>query len=193
MTVRASNLLVLQGGGPSPVVNTTLYGVIDEARVHGAFVRILGARHGITGLMQDNLVDLSDIAPRQIEQLKYMPGASLGTTRHKPSDTEMQRIVENLRRRDIHHLLLIGGNGFVQCLLLHDDEGDTVSQAPSLVGTSIVQLDCAIEESRIHANNMNVRRVIALLNKLNSPSAIECAQRVANFNQDGFSHPNLGG
>ena len=111
MNARGSNLLVLQGGGPSPVVNATLYGVIDEARRQGAFAKTLGARHGVAGLIQSDLVDLSDVPDSQIEQLKWMPGASLGTTRHRPSDLDLERIVQNLRGHDIHHLLLIGGNG----------------------------------------------------------------------------------
>ena len=107
----AGNLLVLQGGGPTPVLNASLFGVISEARQHPCFRRILGARFGVAGLLKDDLVDLSSLPQREIERLKTTPGASLGSTRHKLSDADVEQIVGRLRERDVRSLLLIGGNG----------------------------------------------------------------------------------
>ena len=110
---RAGNLLVLQGGGPTPVFNASLFGVIDEARRQraGTFGQILGARSGWAGLLRDDVVDLADVPQRELERLKTTPGASLGTTRHKLTDANVEQIIEHLRDRDVRHVLLIGGNG----------------------------------------------------------------------------------
>src|SRR5690242_10497188 len=111
MTSLSGNLLVLQGGGPTPVLNVTLYGVLDEARRHGGFGRTLGARFGVEGLLQGDLLDLSAEPTDEIERLKSSPGAALGSTRYKPSESDLERIINRLREYGVRHLLLIGGNG----------------------------------------------------------------------------------
>jgi 6-phosphofructokinase 1 len=103
------NLLVIQGGGPTAVINTTLFGVIDEAMPR--FDRVLGARFGIEGLVRGDLLDLSAVPRREIERLKDSPGASLGSTRHKADASELDRIVGTLRLHDVRALIVIGGNG----------------------------------------------------------------------------------
>lgn len=111
MTTAAGNLLVLQGGGPTPVLNTSLYAVIDEARHSGQIPRIFGARHGIEGLVKNDLVDLTDLPSSFLESLKRTPGASLGSTRYKATPDDLDRILTTLRRHEVRHLILIGGNG----------------------------------------------------------------------------------
>ena len=102
-------LVVLQGGGPTPVLNATLFGVIEEARPH--FASVLGARFGIEGLLNGDWIDLSSLSPSELHLLRLTPGASLGTTRHKPPETDYDRLIEEFRRHDVRALLLIGGNG----------------------------------------------------------------------------------
>jgi len=103
------NLLVIQGGGPTPVLNTTLFGVVDEALPR--FDRVLGARFGVEGLIRGDLVDLSAVPRDEIERLKHSPGASLGSTRHKASPADLDRILGTLRLHEVRALLVIGGNG----------------------------------------------------------------------------------
>jgi ATP-dependent phosphofructokinase / diphosphate-dependent phosphofructokinase len=102
-------LVVLQGGGPTPVLNATLFGVIDEASPH--FTSILGARFGIEGLLNGDWIDLSNLAQADLNLLRLTPGASLGTTRHKAPETDYDRLIEQFRRNDVRALLMIGGNG----------------------------------------------------------------------------------
>jgi 6-phosphofructokinase 1 len=90
-------------------LNATLYGVIDEARAH--FASILGARFGIEGLLKGDWIDLATLASSELNLLRLTPGASLGTTRHKPPETDYDRLIEQFRRHDVRALLLIGGNG----------------------------------------------------------------------------------
>src|SRR5690242_14825645 len=109
MSHSSGKLLVLQGGGPSPVLNATLYGILDEARAH--FPSVFGARFGIEGLLKADWIDLSTISQSELKLLRLTPGASLGTTRYKPPETDYDRLIEQLRRQDVRSLLLIGGNG----------------------------------------------------------------------------------
>ena len=111
MPPASGNLLVLQGGGPTPVLNTSLYGVLDEARKGSVIGRIFGARYGIQGLLKPDWLDLSSLPQNKIDALKHTPGASLGTTRFKPSEADLEQIVPHLRKQDVRYLLLIGGNG----------------------------------------------------------------------------------
>ena len=106
------NVLVLQSGGPTAVINSSLYGVITEATKHkDVFGTIFGSYYGIDGVIDDNLVDLSSFND---DNLLYTPGAIIGSTRHKLSDDLSDpiysRILETLKKHNIGYFYLIGGN-----------------------------------------------------------------------------------
>ncbi len=113
-----SNLLVIQAGGPTAVVNQSLCAVLDSERLHGAGRKVYGARRGMQGLIRNDLVDLSLLTSSQLEQIRRSPGAALGTSRLKPSEAELAQILEFLRQREIHQALFIGGNGTQRAALL---------------------------------------------------------------------------
>lgn len=106
----ADNLLILQGGGPTPVVNATLASALTQAYSRGKR-KILGARHSIEGLISNQLVDLSNHTPAQVKRLSRTPGAALGSSRVKATEQELESIINRLRKLDIHEALFIGGNG----------------------------------------------------------------------------------
>jgi 6-phosphofructokinase 1 len=108
------SLLYFQSGGPTPVINTSLYGVIKEAKLHPEIKGIYGSLYGIEGVLNDNLIDLRQEDDQQIELLKQTPGAILGTTRYKLSDDlghpDYYKILITLKKHDIGYLLVNGGN-----------------------------------------------------------------------------------
>ena len=106
----ANNLLVMQSGGPTPVINRSLFGVCDEAVRSGAFAGILGANGGVEGVLSDRVFDLAAISTAAWPAIAAAPGAALGTTRKKFSDSELPRVIEFSERREITHWLIIGGN-----------------------------------------------------------------------------------
>ena len=107
----AKNLLVMQSGGPTPVINRSLFGVCDEAAVKsGAFTGIFGAHGGVEGVLSDRVFDLAAISTAAWPAIAVAPGAALGTTRKKFSDSELPRVIEFIERREITHWLIIGGN-----------------------------------------------------------------------------------
>jgi 6-phosphofructokinase len=113
-----TNLLVIQAGGPTAVVNESLYAVLDSQRQRRNGSRVFGARSGLQGLIQDRLVDLGFLSAAQLEILRRSPGAALGTSRVKPSEDELAQVVSRLRDRDIHQALFIGGNGTMHAALM---------------------------------------------------------------------------
>jgi ATP-dependent phosphofructokinase / diphosphate-dependent phosphofructokinase len=103
------NLLVVQGGGPTPVLNATLAAIVEEAR--GQFAHVFGARSGVKGLFNDDLADLSRLSQPELDLLRVSPGAALGSSRAKPSDPELAKLLACLKRRNVRHILFAGGNG----------------------------------------------------------------------------------
>jgi 6-phosphofructokinase 1 len=103
--------MVVQGGGPTAVFNTSLAAVIAEAQEQPEIARIYGARFGIKGLICPDVVDLTDLKPARLRLLQKTPGAALGTSRYRPDAAEQKKLAETLRRYDIGYLLFIGGNG----------------------------------------------------------------------------------
>ena len=107
---RAKNLLVMQSGGPTPVINRSLFGVCDEAAKSGAFTGVFGAQGGVEGVLGDRLFDLTAISTTAWPSIAAAPGAALGTTRKKFSDADLPRAISFIERREITHWLIIGGN-----------------------------------------------------------------------------------
>ena len=65
------NLVYIQSGGPTSVINSSLYGAIKEAKKQPDLIcHIYGSTHGIEGLIYDNLIDLCLEDDEQIELLQ---------------------------------------------------------------------------------------------------------------------------
>ncbi|KQP15237.1 6-phosphofructokinase [Pseudorhodoferax sp. Leaf267] len=104
------NILVAQGGGPTAVINQSLAGVVLQARRHAGVGAIYGARHGVKGIVRDDLVDLGAESAELLEQVAATPAAALGSTRDKPDAAYCAAIFEVLRARAIGQFYYIGGN-----------------------------------------------------------------------------------
>jgi len=104
------NAVIGQSGGPTAVINASLAGVVEGLKSVGAIKKILGMRHGVRGLTQDNLVDLTDMGSATLDALCHTPSAALGSTRDKPNEEYCKRIFEACKRHDIRYYFYIGGN-----------------------------------------------------------------------------------
>ena len=108
-------MVYIQSGGPTSVINTSLYGAIKEAKRHPDLIgHIYGSQHGVEGLIDDDLIDLGLEDDEQIELLLQTPGSILGTTRRKlPKDIhseEYMKIIETIKKYDIGYVFINGGN-----------------------------------------------------------------------------------
>jgi len=118
MAELTGNLLVAQSGGPTAVINASLAGVIQEAGRHGCIEEIYGGLNGILGILNEELIDISDEMSRTIEGLKHTPGAALGTCRYKidfkkkpeRAAQDMDRLFDIIAAHNIRYFHYIGGN-----------------------------------------------------------------------------------
>lgn len=109
------NLLVAQSGGPSPVINSSLRGVVEAARrFPGKIGKVYAGWHGIEGVLKEELLDLSAQDEDEISLLRNTPAAgAIGTCRYKIKSSQkedFERVVEVLRAHDIGYFLYNGGN-----------------------------------------------------------------------------------
>ncbi len=105
------NLLVGQSGGPTPVINASLAGVISEAKKMPEIERIYGMKNGIEGALKKEVFDLTDEPADFVEKLLHTPAAALGSCRHKlTKDEEYQQILELFKANNIRYFIYIGGN-----------------------------------------------------------------------------------
>ena len=109
------NVIIAQSGGPSPVINNSLRGIIEACQAYPEkFGTLYAGWHGIEGVLKEELLDLSRQDPEEISLLQNTPAAgSIGTCRYKLKDhqiNDMNRIVEIFRAHKIGYFFYIGGN-----------------------------------------------------------------------------------
>lgn len=109
------NMVYIQSGGPTTVINSSLYGAIREAQRHPDEIGLIfGSLHGIEGLINDDLIILNEEDDKEIELLKQTSGAILGSTRMKlPKDyhdSVYYQITENIKKHNIGYIFINGGN-----------------------------------------------------------------------------------
>ena len=63
------NVLYGQSGGPTSVINSSAFGLIEEAYKLG-IKKVYAARYGIDGIINDDLIDLSIFSENELKELK---------------------------------------------------------------------------------------------------------------------------
>ncbi len=102
-------LVVGQAGGPTPVINSSLAGVVSEAQEAG-FTRILGLRYGVRGLPSADTVDLTHLTTAQLDGLARTPSAALGACRLKLDTMGVMTAFTALQALGAGAFVYIGGN-----------------------------------------------------------------------------------
>lgn len=130
------NMIVGQSGGPTAVINGSLYGVAAEGLKQTEHIaHVYGMINGIEGFLNDHYMDMAELEQsNELEFLRTTPGAYLGSCRYKLpedlSDPVYPKLFEKLQAMNIGYFFYIGGN----------DSMDTVSKLSryaSQVGTGI--------------------------------------------------------
>ncbi|MEW5818010.1 MAG: 6-phosphofructokinase, partial [Spirochaetota bacterium] len=109
------NVIVAQSGGPSPVINASLQGIVEGCLASpDHFDNLYAAWHGVEGILLEELIDLKSQPKAEIELLKFTPAAgAIGTCRYKLKEEQaedFQRIIAVFRAHDIRYFFYIGGN-----------------------------------------------------------------------------------
>ena len=107
--------IIGQSGGPTSVINASAYGVIRTALDSEAITKVYGAEHGIKGVLNDRLIDMSQEDANELELLLYTPSSALGSCRYKIADpdvddTDYRRILEVFQKHDVRYFFYNGGN-----------------------------------------------------------------------------------
>ena len=107
--------IIGQSGGPTSVINASAYGAIKTALESDCITKVLGARHGIKGVLDDDLIDMGKEDPKELELMKYTPSSALGSCRYKlkdpdEDDTDYKRILEIFKKYDVRYFFYNGGN-----------------------------------------------------------------------------------
>ena len=103
-------MVIAQSGGPSMVINQSLVGAVLAARAAKGIGKILGARHGIAGILAGDYVDLRKPSVAKLNAIADTPSSALGSCRLKPSAADCRKIFEAFRRRKVGYFFYIGGN-----------------------------------------------------------------------------------
>lgn len=104
------NLLIVHGGGPSAVLNASLFGVIREAKRQG-IPKIYGAVGGSEGILKESFWELERLTEEELELMLYTPGSVIGTSRYELTAKDYERMPNIFKRYQIGYVLLNGGNG----------------------------------------------------------------------------------
>ena len=123
------NVIVGQSGGPTAVINSSLLGVFKTAKDRGADI-VYGMVHGIKGLLDRNIVDLSSQIKNDLDMdlLKRTPSSFLGSCRYKLPDIEgnektYDEIFKILKEYNIYAFFYIGGNDSMDTIKKLSDYG----------------------------------------------------------------------
>lgn len=106
-----ANILIVHGGGPSPVINASLYGAIQEAKKHEGIGSIYGAIGGVDGILNESFIDFKEQPQEKIALLPQTPATAIGTSRTHLTEQDYEKIVEVCVKKNIKYVLFNGGNG----------------------------------------------------------------------------------
>ncbi|MBU5592906.1 6-phosphofructokinase [Clostridium sp. MSJ-4] len=117
------NCLIAQSGGPTSVINSSVVGLVDENKKSKTFENVYAGLNGIEGILNENIINLSQCDEKKLNVFKLTPSSGLGSCRYKMKDfnkdeSEYKRIFSIFNKLDIKAFFYIGGN----------DSMDTVSK-----------------------------------------------------------------
>jgi len=112
--------IIAMGGGPTAVINQSLVGAVLQARQYPHITQFYGAFRGVEGLVEEQLVNLSEATRHNLEQVARTPGAGIRSTRLKPDEDYCHRIFQVCKAHGIHYFFYIGGNDSAEtCRILN--------------------------------------------------------------------------
>jgi len=122
-------VLVAQGGGPTAVINQSMAGVVLEARKFRNVELVYGAYHGVSGIVQEDFLDLTQETSHNIEMVADTPSSALGSTRDKPDLRYCQEIFKVLKAHGIGYFFYIGGNDSSDTVRIVNEEAKRADYA----------------------------------------------------------------
>ncbi|MCI8601414.1 MAG: diphosphate--fructose-6-phosphate 1-phosphotransferase [Oscillospiraceae bacterium] len=107
----SKNMLIVHGGGPTAVLNASLYGAVLGARDNPAVDKIYGALGGTEAVFTGNFIDLKTLPEEKLRLLPGTPGTAIGSSRFHLEPEDYEKMPALFREHNIGYVLLTGGNG----------------------------------------------------------------------------------
>lgn len=109
------NCIIAQSGGPTSVINSSVVGLIKANEEFKVYDKVYGGLNGIEGILNNNIIDLSEMSSEEIDTFKLTPSSGLGSCRYKmkkleDSTEEYDRLLDILKSLDIKTFFYVGGN-----------------------------------------------------------------------------------
>jgi len=122
-------ILVAQGGGPTAVINQSVVGIVFEARKFAGVEAVYGALHGVSGIVNEDFIDLGQETQSNLELVGATPCSGLGSTRDKPDEAYCHEVFKVLQAHEISTFFYIGGNDSSDALRILADEAKAADYA----------------------------------------------------------------
>lgn len=124
----AGNVLIVHGGGPTPVINASLYGVIKEAQQRKEVDKVLAAIGGTGAIFTETFLDLKGFSEDKLKLLLQTPATAIGSSRYPLWDEDYKKMVDIFKKHQIKYVLLNGGNGTMDTCgkISHACEGEDI-------------------------------------------------------------------
>lgn len=139
------NVLIVHGGGPTPVINASLYGVIKEAKESGSVGKVYAAMGGTGAIFKEDFLDLLKIPEEKLKLLLQTPASAIGSSRYALWEDDYKKMPAIFKKYGIRYVLLNGGNGTMDtCGRIHEackEESIYVVGIPKTIDNDIAVTD----------------------------------------------------
>lgn len=109
------NCIIAQSGGPTSVINSSVYGLISANNKYKIYNNVYAGLNGIEGILKNKIINLSSIDEKQLELFRFSPSSGLGSCRYKLKDyynceIEYKKLFDIFHKLDIKAFFYVGGN-----------------------------------------------------------------------------------
>ena len=132
------NIAVLTSGGDSPGMNACVRSIVRYGISQG--LKVYGVRRGYAGLIEDDIVLMTE---RSVGNIIHVGGTILKTARCKEFLTSegVDKAVENLKKREIDGVVVIGGDGTFRGAKQLISRGILVACVPGTIDNNLFYTD----------------------------------------------------
>jgi 6-phosphofructokinase 1 len=133
------NCLVAQSGGPTAVINGSVFGILDGAIKIDKIKKVYGGKNGIEGILNEQLIELSNWDKKKCLTFLYSPSSGLGSCRYKLPEIEENEAVYNkifkiFDKYHIGYFFYIGGNDSMDTIYKLSCFGDQINSTIRFIG-----------------------------------------------------------
>lgn len=136
-----SRIGVLSAGTDNPGINGAIR-AITRSGIHRGF-EVFAIHHGFRGLVEDHIVKLNS---RSVSGIIGKPGAFIGSSiaQYIRSPIQLSAALNNLNKRSINNLIVIGGSGTFKESTKFIEKGKKVIGIPSTVQDDITNTEISL-------------------------------------------------